>query len=129
MKYHHSKKSNAPFKETIDTLTDELQQEGFGVLTTIDLKETFKKKLDINFRNYKILGACNPTFALKALEIEPTIGVLLPCNIVVQEMENQEVIVSAINPMETMAKSIQQPALEALANEVSMRLKRAVDVV
>lgn len=129
MKYHYSKKSKASFKETIDNITNALQQEGFGVLTQIDLKDTFKKKLDINFRNYKILGACNPTFAFKALGIEPTIGVMLPCNITVQETEEKEVLISAINPMATMAKIIEKPALEELANEVSDRLKRAVDAV
>lgn len=120
MKYHHSKKSKTSFKETIDNITAALQLEDFGILTKIDLMETFKKKQDINFRNYKIPGACNHTFALRALEIEPTIGVLLPCSIAVKESENEEVIVSSINPMETVAK---KSARKELAHEVSMRLK------
>ncbi len=127
MNYHYSKQSNSSFADTIEKITASLQKEGFGVLTNIDLKETFKKKLDVNFRNYKILGACNPQFAYHALNIEPTIGVMLPCNIVVQEMDNSEVVISAINPLETMAKSIQNPELEEVAKEVSSRLRRAVD--
>ncbi len=126
MGYHHSKKSDKPFADTIENLKASLQKEGFGILTQIDLKETFKKKLDIDYRNYQILGACNPNFAHKALAIEPTLGVMLPCNIAVQEQDNGEVIISAINPMETMALSIQNDELENVAAQVSERLNRAV---
>ncbi len=127
MKYHYSKKSSLPYKESIDRITANLGKEGFGILTTIDLKETFKKKLGIEFRNYTILGACNPTFAFKALTIEPTLGVMLPCSVAVQEYDNGEVIISAINPMETMASSIRNKELEGVAEEVSQRLSRAVE--
>jgi uncharacterized protein (DUF302 family) len=127
MKYHYSKKSKMPFEKSIENITAALQKEGFGILTNIDLKETFKKKMDVDFRNYKILGACNPAFALKALTIEPTLGVMLPCNIAVQEMDNGEVIISAINPMETIANSIHNKDLEDVAGEVSERLNRAVE--
>ncbi len=125
--YHYSRKSSSSFDKTIEKLTESLQKEGFGILTNIDLRETFKKKLDVDFRNYKILGACNPQFAYKALGLEPTIGVMLPCNIAIQENEQGDVIVSAINPMETMAISTHNSALEAVAEEVSTRLNRAVD--
>jgi uncharacterized protein (DUF302 family) len=127
MKYHFSKKSNLSFQESIEKITAALQKEGFGILTTIDVRETFKKKLNVDFRNYKILGACNPDFALKALTIEPHLGVMLPCNIAVQEENNGDVIISAINPMETMATSIQNKGLEKIAEEVGERLSRAVE--
>ncbi|MEP2667829.1 MAG: DUF302 domain-containing protein [Cyclobacteriaceae bacterium] len=127
MEYHYSKKSGLPFDETITKVTEALQKEGFGVLTNIDIKATFKKKLDIDFRNYQILGACNPNFAYQALNIEPTLGVMLPCNIAVQETEDNEVIISAINPLETMAKTIKNEKLNEVAQEVSTRLKKAVD--
>lgn len=127
MEYHYSKKSTLSFDDAISNVTGTLQKEGFGILTTIDVKATLKKKLDIDFRNYQILGACNPTFAHQALTLEPTIGVMLPCNIAVQENENGEVIISAINPMETMAKSIKNEKLNEVAMNVSSRLKNAVD--
>lgn len=127
MGYHYSKKSSKSFADTVEKIKESLQQEGFGILTQIDIQETFKKKLGIDFRKYLIMGACNPTFAHKALTIEPTLGVMLPCNIAVQENENGEVIVSAINPMETMAVGIQNDDLEGVASEVSSRLQRVVE--
>ncbi|HCR55131.1 MAG TPA: hypothetical protein DIW27_11995 [Cytophagales bacterium] len=127
MEYHYSKKSKAPFDETITNITEALQTEGFGVLTNIDIQATFKKKLDIDFRSYQILGACNPNFAYQALTLEPTLGVMLPCNIAIQETENKEVIISAINPLETLAKTIKNEKLVEVAENVSSRLKKAVD--
>jgi uncharacterized protein (DUF302 family) len=127
MTYHFSKKSKIPFQDAIEKITAALQKEGFGILTSIDIKDTFKKKLNVNFRNYKILGACNPDFALQALTIEPTLGVMLPCNVAVQEEANGDVIISASNPMETMATSIQNKALEKVAEQVGERLSRAVE--
>lgn len=127
MGYHYSKKSILPFSATLDKMKENLQQQGFGILTEVDIKETFKKKLGIDFRNYRILGACNPKFAHQALGLEPNLGVMLPCNVAVQEQDNGDVIVSAINPMETMALSIQNPDLEKVAAEVSQRLISAVD--
>ncbi|MEQ9593170.1 MAG: DUF302 domain-containing protein [Cyclobacteriaceae bacterium] len=127
MGYHYSKKSNKSFADTLVHIKESLKKEGFGVLTEIDIKETFKNKLGIDFRNYQIMGACNPTFAHKALTIEPTLGVMLPCNIAVQEYENGDIVVSAINPMESMALSVQNDDLEKVATEVSSRLNRAVD--
>ncbi len=127
MEYHYTKKSRLPFDETITKVTEALQKEGFGVLTNIDIKATFKKKLDIDFRNYQILGACNPNFAYQALTIEPTLGVMLPCNIAVQESENNEVVLSAINPLETMAKTIKNEKLNEVAQEVTDRLRNAID--
>jgi uncharacterized protein (DUF302 family) len=122
-----SRKSTASFEETIAKVTTSLQEQGFGIVTSMDLKDIFKKKLDAVFRNYKILGACNPQFAFKAISTEPHVGLMLPCNIVVQEHENGEVEVSAINPMETIDKVFPSAGLAALATEVSERLRIAMD--
>ena len=85
MKYHNTKTVTTSFEETIEKVTEELKKEGFGILTEIDVKETLKKKLDVDFRKYRILGACNPPLAYKALSEEENIGVMLPCNVIVQE--------------------------------------------
>ncbi|MCL4549736.1 MAG: DUF302 domain-containing protein [Bacteroidetes bacterium] len=125
MAYFNSKTINGTFEETIAKVTDELKKEGFGVLTEIDVKETLKKKLDVDFRKYKILGACNPPFAYKVLQAEENIGVLLPCNIVVQEKETGKIQVSAVNPMESM-QAVNNPALGEVAGEVSSRLQKVL---
>ena len=104
MNYNISKKVDSNFQDTISKVTNELQNEGFGIITEIDLQNKFKEKLGIDFRNYKILGACNPAMAYMAIEIEDKIGTMLPCNIVVQEHENGEVEVSAINPMSSIGQ-------------------------
>jgi uncharacterized protein (DUF302 family) len=127
MNYHHSKKlSNTSFEEAIERITEELQKEGFGILTEVDVTGTFKKKLDINFRNYRILGACNPNYAYKAISSEDKIGVFLPCSIVVQEHENGEVEVSAVDPMASMM-SVENDSLEDIATEVQEKLRKAVN--
>lgn len=126
MSYHNSKVVSASFEDTITKVTEELKKEGFGVLTEIDVKETLKKKLDVDFRKYKILGACNPPFAYKALQIEETLGVLLPCNVVVQEKLDNTVQVSFINPLESM-KNVGNKSLEEIANEVSTKLQRVLE--
>jgi uncharacterized protein (DUF302 family) len=102
---YYSRKLKMPFQEVINRVTQNLQLQGFGVITTIDVQDTFQKKLNINFRNYRILGACNPQFAYKAISLESHMGIMLPCNIVVQEHENGEVEVSAINPLENLDKT------------------------
>ena len=121
MSYNNSKLVSTNFDDTIIKVTEELKNEGFGVLTEIDVKETLKKKLDVNFRKYRILGACNPPLAYKALSTEENIGVMLPCNVIVQELDNGRVRVSAINPMEAM-KAVENPNLEEVANTVSEKL-------
>ncbi len=126
MNYYNSKCVEYSFNEAILKITEELQKEGFGVLTEIDVKETLKKKIDVDFRNYKILGACNPTFAHKALLEEANIGVLMPCNVIVQEMEEGKVEVSTVNPMESM-QTVDNPKLEPFAKEVSVKLQRALE--
>ncbi len=125
MSYYNSKISTYLFAETIEKIIAELKKEGFGILTQIDVKETLKAKLDVEFRNYKILGACNPPFAYKALQVEENIGVMLPCNVVVQELKNGEVQVSIINPLESM-KSVNNNELKEVAIEISRRLENVL---
>jgi len=127
MAYHYSRKLRIPFEEAVEKIKHNLQQQGFGVITNIDLKDTFKQKLNAEFRKYKILGACNPEFAYKAVSLESHIGLMLPCNIVVQEHENNEVEVSAISPLETIDKATSTAQLSDIAHEVSKRLRTAVD--
>lgn len=126
MAYHNTKTVTTSFEETIEKVTEELKKEGFGVLTEIDVKETLKKKLDVDFRKYRILGACNPPLAYKALSEEENIGVMLPCNVIVQEKESGVVQVSAINPMESM-QSVKNPNLEEVASAVSSKLAAVLD--
>jgi len=125
MAYYNTKTVNGSFEETEQKTIEELKKEGFGVLTEIDVTQTLKKKLDVDFRKYKILGACNPPFAHKALQAEPHIGVLLPCNVILQQTDSDTVEVSAVNPLETM-QSVNNTALAGIANEVSEKLKRVL---
>lgn len=113
------------FDEAIEQVTNELKKEGFGVLTEIDVQSTLKNKIDVDFRKYKILGACNPHFAYKALQTEDKIGALLPCNVVVQELESGEVEVSAVDPITSM-NVVENAEMEGLAKEVKEKLKRVV---
>jgi uncharacterized protein (DUF302 family) len=124
--YHFSKKVNLSFDDAIEKTTAILKEEGFGVLTEIDIKETLKKKLDVDFRNYRILGACNPPNAYKALQAEGHIGLMLPCNVIVQEHENGEVEVSAVDPVASM-QAIQNDDLGDVAKDVQNMLKKVID--
>ncbi|MEG8946865.1 DUF302 domain-containing protein [Rosettibacter firmus] len=126
MSYYLSKVVDYSFDDTITKIFEELKNEGFGVLTEIDVKETLKKKLDVDFRRYKILGACNPPLAYKALKKEENLGVMLPCNVIVQEKSDGKVQVSTINPVEAM-KSVGNPELEEVAIEVTNKLKNVLD--
>lgn len=114
------------YERAIELVTEELKREGFGVLTQIDVKETLKKKIDVDFRKYIILGACNPHFAYKALKSEPKLGVFLPCNVVVEELEDGTVEVSVVDPV-AMMTSLQNHELMALAGQVSELVKRVID--
>lgn len=125
MSYNISKTVTGTFDDTIIKVTEELKKEGFGIISEIDLKEKFKKKLKVVFRNYKILGACNPALAYKAIQQEDKIGIMLPCNILVQEHENGEVEVSAINPLESIG-AVHNEYLKSLAEEVSGKLKGVI---
>src|ERR1019366_3180446 len=115
MSYYFSKTLKLPFAQAIEHVTDALARKGFGVLTTIDVRATLKKKLDIDFRPYTILGACNPQFAYQALQSEDKIGTMLPCNVVVQDIGGGEVEVSAVDPVASMA-SVSNPHLAPIAN-------------
>jgi len=123
----YSRKLKIPFAEVVDRVTQNLQRQGFGIITAIDVQDTFRENLHIGFRKYKILGACNPQFAYKAISLESHAGVMLPCNIVIQEHENGEVEVSALNPLESEAD--QSPVLMSLAREIGIRLRAAIDFV
>ncbi len=126
MAYYNSKTVQYSFDETLVKVAEELKKEGFGVLTEIDVKETLKQKLQVDFRRYKILGACNPPYAYKALQTEKNLGVLLPCNVVVQEHEDHSIQVSAINPMESM-QAVNNEALGEIAKEISEKLKKVLE--
>ncbi len=126
MGYYFSKKINTTFEDAEERVTGLLTDQGFGVLTEIDVQKTLRKKLDVEFYNYKILGACNPPFAHQALLAEDKIGTMLPCNIVLQEKEAGIVEVSAVNPLQSMS-AVKNEALEAIAEEVTARLKRVIE--
>ncbi len=125
MSYYFPKKLNNTFDESISLVTEALQKEGFGVLTEIDVTATLKKKLDVNFKPYRILGACNPHFAHKALQGEDKIGVMLPCNVIVLQQEDG-VEVAAVDPMASM-QAIQNEALGEIAGQIQEKLKRVID--
>lgn len=126
MSYHFSKKLDIPFEEAITKTTEALKKEGFGVLTEIDIKATLKKKLDVDFKKYQILGACNPPLAHKALTAEDHIGLMLPCNVIVQEHENGQVEVSAVDPVASM-KAVKNDELGDVAAKVQGLLKKVID--
>lgn len=116
------------YEQAIQKATDELKKEGFGVLTEIDVKETLKKKLDVDFRKYKILGACNPPNAYKALQAETDIGLMLPCNVVVYEAEGGKTTIAAVDPVASMM-AIENPSLGQTATEVRERLQRVIRAI
>ncbi|MBT3551176.1 MAG: DUF302 domain-containing protein [Rhodospirillaceae bacterium] len=126
MTYHMTKKVNLPFDQAIDKVTQALAEKGFGVLTTIDVKATLKKKIDADFRPYTILGACNPNFAFQALQAESKIGTMLPCNVIVEETEAGLVEVSAVDPMASM-QAIENPDLAGIADQVQGLLSEVID--
>jgi uncharacterized protein (DUF302 family) len=127
MNYYFNKKfAGIEFEEGIEMVTEELKKEGFGVLTEVDVKATFKKKLDIDFRKYKILGACNPPSAFKAIKTEHTIGLMLPCNVVVEEDEDGYISISAINPLTTIGAADNKELME-VAEHISGKLKKVID--
>lgn len=128
MSYCFSKIVNEDFDTAISHVTEELKKEGFGVLTEIDVKQTLKKKLDVDFRNYRILGACNPHFAYKALQSEYQIGAMLPCNVVVQELSDGKVEVSAIDPVASMM-AVQNDKLGQVASEVRGKLMKVIEAI
>lgn len=125
MNYYFSTVLNSDFDSAIASVTEALKKEGFGVLTEIDVKETFKKKLNLDFPKYRILGACNPQFAYEALQAENKIGAMLPCNVIVQEHENGKVEVSAVDPVASMM-AVKNSKLESTAAQVREKLNRVI---
>lgn len=126
MSYYYTKTLRLSFDETLSKVTAELKKKGFGILTEIDVKETLKKKLDVDFRKYKILGACNPPFAHKALQAEDKIGTMLPCNVIVQEKGENETEVSAIDPIASM-QAVENPGLGDVAKDIQKMLKSVIE--
>lgn len=120
--------TDVTFDEVLVKVEDELKKEGFGILTEIDVKSTFKKKLDVDFRRYKILGACNPTIAHEAINIESHIGLLMPCNVVVQETGDNEIVVSIADPR-SMFAMVNNSNVEHLAADIDARVKRVLESV
>lgn len=125
MEYYFSKLVNDTFDGAINKVTEALKAEGFGILTEIDLKATLKKKLDVDFYNYKILGACHPPFAFKSLMEEDKIGTMLPCNVIIQEKETGKVEVAAVDPAASMM-AIENKELAGIANEIRRKLKKTI---
>ncbi len=128
MSYYFSKVVNLSFDDAVQRVTEQLKQEGFGVLTEIDVKATFKKKLDVDFRNYRILGACNPSFAYRALQAERMVGTMLPCNVIVQEVNESQTEIAAIDPVTSM-QAIDNPELAEIAGQVRLKLKSVVEKI
>ncbi|MFO8147372.1 MAG: DUF302 domain-containing protein [Bacteroidota bacterium] len=126
MSYYFSKTVDYNFDQAIEKITEELKKEGFGILTEIDVKETFKKKLDVDFRKYRILGACNPDMAYQAIQNEPHIGAMLPCNVIVQELENGKVEVSAVDPVASMM-AVKNDELGEVAKDVRNKLQKVIE--
>ncbi len=126
MQYYFNKIVEMTFEETIDKVTEELKKEGFGVLTEIDVKAALKKKIDVDFRKYRILGACNPSYAYKALLAEDRIGTMLPCNVIVQEKEDGRVEVAAIDPIASM-QAVENESLGGIAVEIQSKKKKVIE--
>jgi uncharacterized protein (DUF302 family) len=125
MNYYFNTTVTGNFEDIVKKTTEVLKEEGFGVLTDIDVKATLKKKLDVDFKKYRILGACNPPFAFKALQIEDKIGTMLPCNVIVQELAEGKIEVAAIDPIVSM-QAVQNPDLHAIADQVQKKLKKVI---
>jgi len=126
MGYYFNKILDTSFEDAIQRVTNGLKKEGFGILTDIDVQQTLKKKLDVDFRKYRILGACNPPFAYKALQSEDKIGIMLPCNVIVQEVSGGKIEVAAIDPVASM-QAVQNQNLEEIAGQVQSKLKAVIN--
>lgn len=126
MKYYFGKALSGSFDDAVARTTEALKAEGFGIITEIDVRKTLQEKIGVVFRNYRILGACNPKLAFEALELEDKIGTMLPCNVVVQEREGHQIEVAAIDPVASM-QAVDNPKLIEAAQQVSDRLKRVID--
>ena len=128
MSYYFAKTLATGFDEAVQRATDALAKEGFGIITQIDVKETLKKKINVDFRSYRILGACNPALAHEALQIEDKVGTMLPCNVVVQDLGAGRIEVAAIDPVASM-QAIDNPRLRVAAEHVREKLKSVIDAL
>ncbi|MEP5254191.1 MAG: DUF302 domain-containing protein [Winogradskyella arenosi] len=128
MSYYFSKTLEGQFNDVVEKVIAALKTEQFGVLTEIDIKSTLKEKLEVNFNNYKILGACNPLSAHKALLAEDKIGTMLPCNVIVQELDSGAIEVAAVNPMASM-QAVDNDDLKTIAEDISAKLKTVIEKV
>lgn len=128
MSYHFSKTVAMDFQAAVDKVTAELKARGFGILTQIDVRQTLKAKLDVEFRPYLILGACNPPFAYRALQVEDKIGTMLPCNVIVQQHADGSVEVSAVDPVASMA-AVVNAELAGVAEDIRNRLRAVIDAM
>jgi uncharacterized protein (DUF302 family) len=126
MSYYFSKIMHNTFEKTLKKVAEELKKEGFGILTEIDVKATLKKKLNVDFKRYQILGACNPPLAYKVLQTEDKIGLMLPCNVVVQEVSGEQTEVAAIDPVAAM-KAVDNPELMEVAVQVRLKLLNVIN--
>jgi len=125
MSYYFSKFLNIPFQSAVTRVTEELKKEGFGILNDIDVKETLRKKLNVTVKRYRILGACNPEYAYRALKIENKIGTMLPCNVIVRESEEGRIEVAAIDPVASM-QAVENPDLAEIAGQIQTKLKEVI---
>ena len=128
MSYYFNTTVDLSFEDAISKVTEELKKEGFGILTEIDVKNTLKTKLDVDFYNYRILGACNPQYAYKALQAEDKIGTMLPCNVIVQEKTPGHVEVTAVDPMASM-QAVESPALGEIADVIRAKLQAVINTL
>ena len=126
MSYYFAKTLSMPFEEAVKHTTDILKREGFGIITEIDVKDTLKKKINVDFRNYRILGACNPALAYEALQLEDKVGTMLPCNVVVQETMQGKIEVAAIDPVASM-QAIDNKNLKLAAEKVQAKLRKVIE--
>jgi uncharacterized protein (DUF302 family) len=126
MSYYFSKTLTSEFDDIVRRTTEALKSEGFGIITEIDVKDTFKKKINVDFRPYRILGACNPSLAHEALQLEDKVGTMLPCNVVVQDVGGGRTEVAAIDPVASM-QAIDNPRLKQAAERVQAKLRKVID--
>jgi len=126
MKYYINRKLEISFEDAIEKVIYELKKEGFGILTDSDIRQTFKNRLGVNFRNYRILGACNPSFAYRALQIDDKIGTMLPCNVIVEEIDENTTQVAAIDPPASML-AVDNEDIKEIANEIKSKLQRVMN--
>jgi uncharacterized protein (DUF302 family) len=128
MKYNFEKETDYTFDKAVERITEELKKEGFGILARIDMHNTLKEKLNVEFRKYSILEACNPPFAYKSLQAEANIGIMLPCNVVVQQISDDKTSVAVVNPVSAM-RAVNNPGMDDIAKEIQTKLKNALDKV